>query len=190
MYVKDSDGKVIPLIMGVDGSTNSLQTIDYAHHEVHSGSHYFIDEVADLSINNVYDMQFTTPDTTKWGHFIFTLSVQSETEWMIYEDAVITNAGIAVPCYNNNRNSVNTCGMVITSHLNTNLAGANADTDVTGATLIRHGKIGSGRGNAATDERGNETILKQNTIYCMRAIAEAAGYINFDLNWYEHTNKN
>ena len=26
----------------IDASTNTIQTIDYAHHEVHSGSHYFL----------------------------------------------------------------------------------------------------------------------------------------------------
>jgi len=28
-------------------------------------------------------------------------------------------------------------------------------------------------------------IMKQNTIYCLRATASAAGYIDFDMQWYE-----
>lgn len=35
----------------VDASTNSLQTVEYEHHEVSSGSHYFVVGYQDLSIN-------------------------------------------------------------------------------------------------------------------------------------------
>ncbi len=35
---------------GVDFSTNTLQSIDYPHHEIHGGSHYFIEGCA--TINN------------------------------------------------------------------------------------------------------------------------------------------
>ena len=35
----------------------------------------------------------------------------------------------------------------------------------------------------------NELVMKQNTLYCLRATATAAGYINFDMEWYEHTDK-
>ena len=39
---------------------------------------------------------------------------------------------------------------------------------------------------APSDE---EIILKQNTIYCFRAIANAAGYVNYDMEYYEHANR-
>lgn len=173
----------------MDASTNSLQVVDYEHHEVHAGSHYFIDDVSDLSINNVFDMQFTTPNTTKWSHFTFSLNSESETDWYIYEGGTINTPGTAYTPYNNNRNSANTSGMTVATVLSTNLTNANAATNVSSALRLRHGITGAGRGNSGTNERGKEVVLKQNTTYVFRAIASAAGYVNFDLNWYEHTDK-
>jgi hypothetical protein len=65
---------------------------------------------------------------------------------------------------------------------------ANADTNVTGATLLESGIAGSGK-QGGNHERDNELILKQNTLYCLRMIANTAGYINYELEWYEHTNR-
>jgi len=31
------------LTNAVDGTTTSFRTVDYAHHEIHSGSHYYIE---------------------------------------------------------------------------------------------------------------------------------------------------
>lgn len=173
----------------IDSATNTLQIIDYEHHEIHSGSHFFIEEVGELAINTVYDIQFTTPDTTKWSHLTFKLDCESETEWYIYEGASVITAGTTVNPVNNNRNSstvsVNTVAMIS----NGSVTDANADTDVSGATLLGRGIIGSGKGNLGNDTRANEIILKQNTTYCLRAVAVAAGYIDFNITWYEHTNK-
>lgn len=36
---KSSDGTFKPVRL--DSSTESLQTVDYSHHEIHSGSHFF-----------------------------------------------------------------------------------------------------------------------------------------------------
>lgn len=181
---RSSDTSFQPLRL--DKATNSLQTIDYAHHEIHAGSHFFIADVVDLSINNVFDMLFTTPNTTAWIHFTFHLDAESETDWYVYEGAVETVGGSAVTPLNNNRNSATASGATVKTHTNTSLANANADTDVTAATLLEHGIMGAGR-TGGNDEREDELILKQNTIYCFRAVATAAGYVDFVAQWYEHT---
>lgn len=97
---------VKPLRM--DGSTHSIQTLTYEHHEIHSGSHYSLCSYVDLSINNVYDIQITTPDNTKWSHFTMQIDSESETLWGIYENVTINTAGASENIINNNRNSVNT----------------------------------------------------------------------------------
>jgi hypothetical protein len=171
-----------------DNLVKALNVISYEHHEIHAESHYFIEDVADLALNNVFDVQWTTPNTTKWEHFTFELNCESETMWYIYEGAVVNVAGTALTAINNNRNSSNTSDATIKSIQNTSLALANADTDVSGALELAHGIIGAGRSGGITI-RDREIILKQNTIYCMRAIASAAGYTNFLMEWYEHTNK-
>ena len=171
-----------------DASTNALIAITYEHHEIHAGSHYLIEDVVDLAINAVYDMQFTTPNTGKWSHFTFELNCENETEWYIYEGATIALAGTTITPVNNNRNSANTSANTIAGITNTSVANANLDTAVAAATELAHGIVGSGQ-NGGLISRDREIILKQNTVYCMRAIANAAGYINFMVNWYEHTDK-
>lgn len=173
----------------VDLVTSSLQVVDYEHHEIHSGSHYFVVGYQDLATNNVLDFTWQMPDTTKWIHWVWSIEVESETNWLVYETAVATNplANTATP-RNNNRNSGNTSGTTMKYELQANLAAANADTDVTTATLLESGIVGAGKKSLGNTARGNEIILKQNTLYCMRAIATAAGYVNFNMEWYEHTN--
>ena len=172
----------------VNSETNAVKVVDYEHHEIHSGSHYFHVDVRDLSINEVYDIRITVPDTTKWAHFTFRLESESETLWYLYEDVAISTVGTTEVLYNNNRNSANTSGLAVDEILNTSLSNANADTDLTGASTLLTGIIGAGRVGGA-DARNKEIILQQNTIYCIRTVASAAGYVDYTLEWYEHTNK-
>ena len=187
IYGRIDDDTVKPFAM--DGSTHAIETIGYEHHEIHSGSHYFVTGYQDLSINNVLDFTFQMPDTTKWIHWTWKISTESETLWQIYETAVATNPlANAVTPRNSNRNSGNTSGTTMKFELQTNLAGANADTNVTGATLIASSISGAGK-ESGMSNRTNELILKRNTLYCLRATATAADYISFDMEWYEHTDK-
>ena len=173
----------------LDASTHTLQVIDYEHHEIHSGSHFFFADAQDLSINNVFDLQWTTPDTTEWAHFTFKLNCESETSWWIYEGATISTAGATITPINNNRNSLHASSMTIAGILNTSIANANSDTPVAEATEIAHGFVGSGK-TAGIEIRSTEIILKRDTIYCFRAEAVTAGYVSFLIEWYEHTDKN
>lgn len=172
-----------------DDSTQNTRIIDQEHHEIHEEDHYFIKDAQDLSINNVYDVQWTTPNTTEWAHFTFRLSSEAETEWYIYEGVTISTPGTAITPINNNRNSSNTSNATIAGISNTSVANANSDTDPTGATTLAHGVIGSGFQDGGSIVRDNEIILKQNTNYCFRAILRTAGYygIDFRMEWYEHT---
>jgi len=52
--------------IGIDGVTNSIQIVNYEHHEIHGGNHYSVVGYQDLSINNVLDFTWLMPDTTKW----------------------------------------------------------------------------------------------------------------------------
>ena len=173
----------------VDSATHALNMIDYEHHEIHAGSHYFVAGVQDLSINEVLDLTFQMPNTNKWIHWTWKIDTKSETAWYVYEGAVQTTAlaNLMTP-YNSDRNSRKTSGTTLRYELQANLAAANGDTDVTTATLLESGISGAGR-TMGDDVRNHEIILKQNTIYCLRAVATAAGYIDFNMQWYEHTNR-
>lgn len=182
----DADGR--PFAM--DRATYSFQTVDYAHHEIHSGSHFFVVGYQTLTINQVLDFTWVMPNTTKWTHWIWDLYTESQTNWLIYEGAAITNAlANAVTPLNSDRNNATASGTTMKFEVQANLTAANADTNVTGATLIKSGISGVGKGNSGVAGRDSEIILKANTIYCLRAIATAAGYVNFDMEWYEHINK-
>jgi hypothetical protein len=175
----------------IDASTNSLQTVDYEHHEIHSGSHFFVVGYQDLNINQVLDFTWLMPNTTEWIHWTWDLDTENETLWQVYETAVATNSlANSVTPLNSNRNSAHTSATTMKYEVQANLAAANADTNVGGATLIESGISGSGKKIGGLATRGHEVVMKQNTLYCLRATATAAGYINFNMQWYEHTDKN
>jgi len=173
----------------IDPATNSLQTVDYPHHEIHNGSHYFVTSYQDLAINNVLQFTFQTPNTTAWVNWVWVLSAESETLWQVYEGGTINNPlANAVVIRNNNRNSINTSDVTARYELHANLAAANTDVTVAAGNIIESGIIGSGR-DAGSTGRDSEIVMKQNQLYVMRATATAAGYVNFNMQWYEHQNK-
>ena len=170
-----------------DSSFEVPVSIDIEHHEIHEGGHYFVDGVQDIAINHVLDFTWLMPDTARWIHWTWNLACEAETIYQVYEGAVATNplANLVTP-NNSNRNSTKTSGTVMRFEDQATLAAANTDTDVTTATLIQTGIIGAGR-TAGAANRTHEIIMKQNTLYCLRATASAAGYQNFTMQWYEHT---
>jgi len=172
----------------VDNSTHTLQTIEYEHHEIHSGSHYFIGRASSLALSAVIDVQVQTANTTKWPHLTFQLQCAAETAWWIYENVSFTLTGSTLTPYNNNRNSANTSGTIFYQIANASVALANADTNITGSTLLIQGVIGDGR-EGGQDERSKELILKQNTKYLFRAESLSAGQVGYNIEWYEHTDK-
>lgn len=173
----------------IDGSTNALEIIEYEHHEIHAGSHYYLTSYADVANNNVLDVTWLMPNTTKWTHWTWKLDPDIEILWQLYEGVIATNPLSSTAVLNNsNRNSINTSGTTLKYELQTNLAAANADTDVSGGLVLGSGKIGSGKSGGAY-VRAHELVMDQGALYCLRTTALAAGYINYDLQWYEHTNK-
>lgn len=169
----------------LDSATHSIQTIEYEHHEIHAGSHFEITNLVDLAINAVRDIRIVTQNTTKWAHLLFEVSVESETDVILYEGVTISAAGTGITPTNNDRNSLTASVMTVTYEDNASVANADTDTPTAGATVIYRTVLGAGK-NAGADK---EFILKQNTAYSLRFIANTAGYVNYNLEWYEHINK-
>jgi len=94
----------------LDASTEVLETIDYAHHEIHSGSHYFIKNWIEITAAT-YEFLIITPNTTKWGHFTFSHMADEQYSAEIFEGTTVSNNGTAITAVNNNRNSSNTAGI-------------------------------------------------------------------------------
>ena len=180
----DPDGNVLT----VDENTRAVATIEYPHHEIHEGNHFHYSEVEDLPVNNVLDIQITTPNTTEWAHMTVEFEVESETEWWVYENVTINVAGAAITEINDNRNSAHANTTELAIITNINIANANADTAIVGATLLFHGIAGAGKKIGGQGSSRQELILKQDEDYTLRFEATVAGYIAPLIRWYEHTN--
>jgi len=174
----------------IDASTNAFETIEYEHHEIHSGSFFVIKSVADLASGQVVDIRITTPAGTKEAHLEAILTVESQTNWWLYEGVAITVAGAALLPLNRNRNSLNASILTFDLIQNGSILLANADTDLAGITIpFLSGIIGSGRGSLGEEDSRKEIILKTGEVYSLRFELAAAGYVNWSLEWYEHQPK-
>jgi len=99
---RSSDGVFKPIKL--DRSTRSIQTIDYEHHEIHSGSHFFVCGFETEANGGTIRFALGNTNTTKEIHMSFIISGTQQTEVLIYEDSYTTGGASSTP-YNNNRNS-------------------------------------------------------------------------------------
>lgn len=170
----------------LDTATHTMQTIDYAHHEVHAGSHYYVTYPFTLdATTDTRSVLIDTPNTTKWAHMIWNLTGSAITEVWVYEDTTLTSTD-AITVFNNNRNSTDSATVALYNY------GTIASSTDNG-TLIWHQKSGSAtnqsRGSMTT-RNDEELILKQDAIYRIHFATETTGnFCNIKLEWYEHTDK-
>jgi hypothetical protein len=170
----------------IDASTHSLQTIDYAHHEIHTGGHFFytdFDNDVDTASPKYY--RLTTPDTTKWIHMNLTLYSEGAGTWQLFENPTVNAAGTGATVFNNNRNSATVAGLVI----------ATDPTSTADGTLLKSWRTGSGTAVptrvGSASGRDEEIILKQNEDYFIKFTPDADNSkTKLELEWYEHTDKN
>jgi hypothetical protein len=167
-----------------DASTSSLQTVDYAHHEMHAGSHYFIktflEETGGTGATNYF--AFTTPDSDLQIHAKAKLAPDVDTEINIYEDADITG-GTPIVGMNNCRCSTNVA----------QLAPVAAPTVNSNGTLMWAARNGGGREAVGVAPGLNyEIIVKRNTTYLFEIIKRTTADLILDIDffWYEHTPHN
>ena len=172
-----------PTTIKVDASTDTMQTIDYAHHEVHSGSHYYVSGHTTLVSGGTIQFTLQTPDTTKEAHMLFNISASDVTTVTVYEGSTGISGGTAIVPFNNNRNSANTSGLTVTVN----------PAVTSGTAIIDAYSFGStGGGNApsigGSASRDDEIILKHNTTYLWRIVSGATdNIVSYRGNWYEHT---
>jgi hypothetical protein len=168
----------------INPQTHALETIDYSHHEIHSGDHYFVSINKEIPNGGTFNLAFTTPNTTSWAHMLFGVSSELEVEIICYEGVTSFTGGTAITPLNNDRNSANTSGI-------TDMV---SDTTVTlgSPIILKTSVLGSGR-DAGGEARGdNEMILKQNTKYYLLITNQAVGAsneTNINLSFYMHTNR-
>ncbi len=172
----------------MDASTNSLQVVDYAHHEIHGGSLFeFTDYDADLDAAQTMEYIIRTPNTAEWAHFFLAVDGALQTLVELYEDTTHT-VGAAQRVINTNRNVADN---------NTTDVFASNDDNADG-TLIFENLFGIDAGVGINSISGggqvraaHEYILKQDTDYLLKITSNTANnVVSIKLRWYEHTNKN
>ena len=238
----------------IDKTTRSLSAISYEHHEVHGGSHFYIEGYATLGVAGTLFVKMVTPNIGTWSHFLWDIGSNGILTTTLDEDATGGMAGGAVvTTHANNRNvscwtgrhtggdgeatvltdSTKTwttnalaglqvfntldgsSGVILSNTANTvtvaSLAGG-TDNDwdtndeyeinksrmviTSGVTVctdyiqrISNVSFGS-KASGGTHVRGDEIILKQNTVYCRSFTSVVAtNLVNFKASWYEHTDR-
>jgi len=169
----------------MDASTNSLQTLTYEHHEIHSGSSFHVSNVQNVD-TTTFKWMVTTPDSTKYAHMLFNVECTGEMLLLVTEGADRTG-GDALVEINRNRVGTPTAATVVVTGTPT---GGTTD----GATTILTTRVGStGVGSKTLSGGGsrgsNEYVLKPNTKYIVSVTTYADVNVSLELDWYEHTDK-
>lgn len=173
----------------IDPATHALKVMQLSEAEMHRGRSYGYRSYVDQTVNHVWDFQFTTSAQNKRAHFSFEFDTEAETLWHFYENVNIILAGTAIDPINHNRESINETIGTLAGITNTNLANANADTAVAGATVLAEGISGAGKKVGGQAGSRHSYILARDEDYCLRFIATTAGYVSYHLDWFEHIPK-
>ena len=176
-----TDGKQVAKI---DLSTGAFIVTDYSHHEIHNGESFEFTMAVTLGSGASQDVIVQTPNTAEYAHMLGVIDATTTAQFRLYEGCTKTSLTLSSG-WNRNRNNAATASTVI-------WIGADPGSGDDG-TLIRDYSSGtsSNQSKSSSGVRDvHERILKRNTKYLYRAISGAAGnLINFDLNWYQHTNE-
>ena len=169
----------------MDASTHTLQTIEYEHHEIHSGSSFTTTDVVQVDTTS-QKWHLTTPDSLKYMHAVFDVECTGEMSVSLSEGSDRAGA-INLPEINRRRVGTPTPATMSVAR---GVTGGTTD----GAIVIfvrRMGATANGGKTVATGSgRGtNEWILKPDTSYVLTATTFADVYVSFAVHWYEHTDK-
>jgi hypothetical protein len=148
--------------MRIDAATSSLQQVSYEHHEIHSNSHYFVEDFDDTNFEatDVIDFVFTTVTGSSWVHLVFAYEAVGLAQLDAYEGATGTaNAGtLIVPRANNRAKTY--CGNHTAAGNNaTVMTDANASFPVDGLIGWKIYNITDGSYGIVTDNDGTTVTV-------------------------------
>ena len=176
---------IVPLCLAAlpDSMTGASVTVDYEHHEIHSGSHYVVtDYDTDVDILGPKYWHIITPNTTKHIHLIGNFYADGAGIWELYENPTTTGNGTGLAEINSNRNSANTATAQVFYDATNSAAG----------TLLWKVYLGelvnSANNSGGAGSRSREFVLKQNEQYLIKFTPAADDTLaGVELIWYEHT---
>ena len=177
LMAQKSDGTADYILM--DRATHELAVIHHQHRMVHSGITFRYSDAVTIASAGTQDYLVTTPNTTKWCHFNFTVDGTAVTTLSVYEGSDKTGT-TSQTLWNANRNS----GTTATATVHKGTSGGTTD----GTLMINYssGTATNQSRSPANLESSEEWILKQNTKYIFRTTSGTAGNLcNIYLSWYE-----
>lgn len=181
-----------------DQITSTLQTITYAHHEIHSGSAFFSTaEDTSMADSETLALAFKTANTTERAHMLIAWSTKAGGLIELLEGPTwTTSTGSQEPIYNRKRLTSMHSSMLLEDTAGSFSATDNLvlnPTALAGGTAIWEERAWSATGQAQASAGRDvaEWVLKPDTQYAVRFTA--AGGTNagaIALHWYEHTDHN
>ena len=174
----------VSLLSPIDGVTGAVETVSYAHHEIHSGNSYTTIDSQAVDTTTI-KWQVTTPDNTKWAHMLFNADCTGEMTVLVTEGSDRVD-GTALAEINRNRNSTNIAGVIVTR---TPTGGSTDGATVLFNTRVGATSVASKTIDSGTSRGNSEYVLKQNTKYVISVTTYAAVQVSLHLDWYEHTSK-
>lgn len=186
--------------LGVDTSTRALEVIDYAHHEIHSGSTFRVqhndDAIPATGSGGELVIAFTVPDQSKQPHMVWDFVHEGNMTMKLLEGVTIATNGTAATIKNSNRNSSNTSvlqgwatGEAVSNTVS--VGEESVDSIYSGGTVISLKRSYAAKNAPGEGSRRAEVILKTNTAYAFvldnNETSTQGGQIR--LEWYEHAEK-
>ncbi len=174
----DLDGRRITVEL-VDNISGEITSIEHTHHEIHESDTFRYSDALTLGSGGTQDYLITTPNTTKWSHFTYSVDGTAITTVSLFEASDKTGTTLQT-VWNANRNSAAVAGTTVHKAI------SGGTTDGTALITYSSGSATNQSRSAANVSHDDEIILKQNTKYILRLTSGTAGNLcNVFLNWYE-----
>ena len=181
----------------LDGMTDAQQIVDYAHHEIHAGSSFHVQNYnGDVAAAGNIRISFKTPAGTKRAHMIFSFASSGGSHLTIAEGATwTTNTGTVVVPTNQKRVAAPTASMLLEDKTSTPAYAANGvltGVTVVGAgTTLRNVYVFGSNKVGGNGEHDSEIILMPDQTYTISLTNDeaTAQALILHLDWYEHTDK-
>jgi len=172
----------------IDASTNSIQTIEYEHHEIHGGSTYSMFRSDTLATNDVVQLYWSTPASDQEQHVVFEWYGAGAVSVSLLENISYSSGGTAFTGVNHNRRGTpgtSNCTLKVGSN------GALSDSiSYTGGTTIMTVNSGAGRQVPGGGSHAEEFIFERELDYLLELTAVGNNIIcQLSATWYEHTPK-
>ena len=180
-------------VAAVDSMTNTIQTIDYAHHEVHEGDSFVGGYAMATAVAAALIVAWKTPAGTKRIHVVPEWITESKAHVSFLEGCTWnTGTGSALTPINRNRGSANesivlgdSTGAFVANKMVKDPTGLAGGTAIGANYTWSEKKVGSSARSVA------EFVLKPDTLYAFSHTSDDGnkGAI-IRLSWYEHTDSN